>query len=51
MTFLANNLGPFWQWLAEMWDKLLGGFDWALPIREFLVGFINIFRDLFTFTF
>ncbi|MFY9116596.1 MAG: hypothetical protein WBK97_04930 [Bacteroidales bacterium] len=52
MTFLSfHNMEPVWQWLKDFWQEIFGDFAWAEPIYDFLVSFLNIFRDLFYFTF
>ncbi len=49
--FLIKNMGPVWAWLKQLWDSLFLDIAWADPIYNFLKGFIDIFRDLFYFTF
>mgnify|MGYP006920687813 FL=1 len=51
MILFVNNMQEFWQWLAGLWETLFGGYDWATSTYEFLRSFIQIFRDLFYFTF
>ena len=50
-SFLIQNMGPVWEWLSKLWITTFGGIDWAEPILDFLKGFLNVFRDLFYFTF
>ena len=49
--FLIKNMGPVWAWLSELWNTIFNGIGWAEPIFDFLKSFINVFRDLFYFTF